>query len=627
MGISVELWRARIGLFSGGRGLRPHSKAPSTKHQPLHFSDTVGTTGTLVQGGLLLLLLIFKFLSQDKSLLLKRTRNVGLLMIAIVGLVHSLAHLLLLAGDVESNPGPRMNEVLSLRGHLKDVCSKLFKARTEWLNIGLTLNVDYNTLTAINQKQSSNHGDCLREMLAHCIQATDSLTWEDLCRSLRHITVGRSDVANEIEGCVSDDRLTLDDLSQAHTELYNSRNRWIEIGQALNVDDVTLDSIRKQFANDDSTCLREMLAHRLKSGPPLTWEDTLSSMQQPSALVVHDRPQQRPSVDQVMTSLRNLGPQQQAFLDACGTGNVGVVLELLECGADPNQADKDDDWTALYWASRNGRDEIVRVLLAAKATVNTQTKSGETPLWTASFNGHQKCMELLIDAGANVDVPREDGVTALWVAAQEGHERAVELLIAAKAQVNIQNEDGVTALHMASQEGHCGVVRMLLEAKANVHIMANNNQTALHVANHHGHDEIMRVLLAAKATVNTQEKSGETPLWTASFSGHQKCMELLIDAGANVDVPKEGGVTALWVAAQEGHERAVELLIAAKARVDIQYKDGVTALHKASQKGHCGVVRMLLEAKANVHIKTNDGWTAYDLASENGHTQVCELLH
>ena len=91
------------------------------------------------------------------------------------------------------------DEVLTLREHLEDAYSKLFKARTEWFNIGLTLNVDGNTLTAIRQEHSSNHGDCLRDMLAHRIKATDSLTWGDLCKSLRHVTVGRSDVANEIE--------------------------------------------------------------------------------------------------------------------------------------------------------------------------------------------------------------------------------------------------------------------------------------------------------------------------------------------------------------------------------------------------------------------------------------------
>ncbi len=73
--------------------------------------------------------------------------------------------------------------------------------------------------------------------------------------------------------------MTLDDINEAHTKLHDSQNRWFEIGQALHVDDVTLDSIRKQCANDDSNCLREMLAHRLKVGPPLTWKELFNSIE------------------------------------------------------------------------------------------------------------------------------------------------------------------------------------------------------------------------------------------------------------------------------------------------------------------------------------------------------------
>ncbi|XP_064387404.1 poly [ADP-ribose] polymerase tankyrase-1-like isoform X5 [Halichondria panicea] len=241
MGITVELWRARIGLFSGGRGSRPHSKAPLTKHQPLHFSDTVGTTAKVVQGGLLLLYILTFLSSQDKSKFLKRTRNVGLLVILIAVLLHSLSHLLLLAGDVESNPGPRM-----------------------------------------------------------------------------------------------DDTLTVDDLNEAHTKLYDSRNRWFEIGQALHVDDVILDSIRKRYANDDSTCLREMLDHCLKSGPPLTWKELLNT--QYAYLSLGSSAQPVSTVLQVLLDKYQLSPSQvdcqiqqthipylAAFFD-----NVGFYVDVME---------------------------------------------------------------------------------------------------------------------------------------------------------------------------------------------------------------------------------------------------------------------------------------------------------
>ena len=83
--------------------------------------------------------------------------------------------------------------------------------------------------------------------------------------------------------------------------------------------------------------------------------------------------------------------------------------------------------TALNWACREkGRHEVVRALIEAGATVDTQDKVsqigcvyiilltmschsqyGQTPLYLASSHGHQNYVELLIQTGANVDVPRQ----------------------------------------------------------------------------------------------------------------------------------------------------------------------------------------------------------------------------
>ncbi|XP_064391903.1 uncharacterized protein LOC135339643 isoform X3 [Halichondria panicea] len=313
------------------------------------------------------------------------------------------------------------------------------------------------------------------------------------------------------------------------------------------------------------------------------------------------------------------------LMEACKTGDVGVVQLALEGGADPNQADEDNR-TALRVASSNGHDEVVRVLLAAKATVNTQSKSGRSPLWVASCNGHLKCVELLINAGANVDMQEEDNWTALHIACQNGHDEVVRVLLAAKATVNTQSKSGQFPLLSASFNGHLKCVELLINAGANVDMQAEDNVTALHVASGNGHDEVVRVLLAAKATVNTQSKSGQSPLWLASFNGHLKCVELLINGGANVDIQDENNWTALHIACQNGHDEVVRVLLAGKATVNTQNKLGQSPLWVASYNGHLKCVELLINAGANIDIQDKDGWTMLHIASQNGHSEVVECL-
>ena len=79
------------------------------------------------------------------------------------------------------------------------VYTKLYDARAKWFDVGLALDINFETLKSIEKEQLKNQSDCLREMLAHCIQSGCSLTWAKLCSCLRHPTVERVDLAEMIE--------------------------------------------------------------------------------------------------------------------------------------------------------------------------------------------------------------------------------------------------------------------------------------------------------------------------------------------------------------------------------------------------------------------------------------------
>ena len=86
--------------------------------------------------------------------------------------------------------------------------------------------------------------------------------------------------------------------------------------------------------------------------------------------------------------------------------------------------------TALWMAAAGGRVEIVRMLLAAGASVDGYDKSDDvTPLWVAAWKGHVDIVKLLVDNGANVNATDSiDGLTPLEIAKQKGHDEIVSIL-------------------------------------------------------------------------------------------------------------------------------------------------------------------------------------------------------
>lgn len=86
--------------------------------------------------------------------------------------------------------------------------------------------------------------------------------------------------------------------------------------------------------------------------------------------------------------------------DAARAWNLaGVESALAEDGTNVNAAFGPGDSTSLHEAALNGPVEIVRVLLAANADVNSTDNGGEMPLHYASLEGQSEVVQILLDAG------------------------------------------------------------------------------------------------------------------------------------------------------------------------------------------------------------------------------------
>ncbi len=81
---------------------------------------------------------------------------------------------------------------------LNSVYEKLIKAAKNWFCLGLSLNLDHDTLEDIKHDNHDKNKDCLLEMIAARLK-TGSLTYSEICQSLRAPTVRRDAIAEAIE--------------------------------------------------------------------------------------------------------------------------------------------------------------------------------------------------------------------------------------------------------------------------------------------------------------------------------------------------------------------------------------------------------------------------------------------
>lgn len=184
-------------------------------------------------------------------------------------------------------------------------------------------------------------------------------------------------------------------------------------------------------------------------------------------------------------------------------GNVAKTRALLgEWKATGKPWPTGPDEKPLLFLAIEGRDkehaEIIELLLANGAQVDTRGPLGMTALHWAGANGYTERTEQILQHRPAVEATDDRGRTALLVA----HSDAAEKLLAAGANVRATDKDGMIGLHYAAQSG------------------------ARHLS----------VLFNAGCTdVDARSKAGVTPLHVAAVEGTESAARWLLDHGAKLD--------------------------------------------------------------------------------------------
>lgn len=128
-----------------------------------------------------------------------------------------------------------------------------------------------------------------------------------------------------------------------------------------------------------------------------------------------------------------------------------------------------------HWC-REGNAFQVRVWLDdTEHDMNLGDDHGFSPLHWASKEGRANIVEMLIQRGARINATNMGDDTALHLASAHGHRDIVHMLLRNKADINAVNEHGNTALHYACFWSYQGIAEDLI-----------NNGALVSVANRYG---------------------------------------------------------------------------------------------------------------------------------------------
>lgn len=344
-------------------------------------------------------------------------------------------------------------------------------------------------------------------------------------------------------------------------------------------------------------------------------------------------------VDEESFKISQIKDNETLLTAAAVRGDFDSVKFPLQNGADVNAKNimGNTAISCVFQSSKSPRTvmEIVKLLLASGADMNTRNDRWETPLLIATQKNFEEVVELLLDHGCEANIKDINSSSPLHFAARNNNGKVTAMLFQCGVDANVQDDftGEMTPLNVAAGLNRIHAAKVLLRYGADEEVTTKFRETPHILAAKRCSLPLVQTLLEQGSNVHTKDRFGNNPLLYAveslecgEMNESTAVVELLLDHGSVVNVTGDFGRSVMHKLPNSTTRDLCDVLIHYGADANLPDVNGETPLHLAASTGNMSYIKWLLQRGANGGASDRDSRTPLHAAAYESQSSSVYLL-
>jgi len=252
---------------------------------------------------------------------------------------------------------------------------------------------------------------------------------------------------------------------------------------------------------------------------------------------------------------------------------------------------------------------VQKLLKLYPSFINADLK-GESPLIVALVNGKQEMVKFLLAQGADPRSWSDSGSQALAIAIRSKQLESITALLTAGAYIDVPEDDGTTLQQLVTTLNDPAITKLFESYVA-------WREQVLKTFAGRSKNNVTQTLQQGPRLTMISDGDGNTLLMLALKRKYMKLAEFLLGHGALINRGNKQGVTPLMQAAGRGVEHVIRFILEHGAAIDQQDSQGWSALTHALANNQIAAAQLLLIRGASLKLLDREGQTLLQIFHDN----------